>query len=262
MNKLKNILFVFIATLLFVGCDESKPELYDGPDLATFINADVTIYALEGSSAIDTIKVGVNVISQVERRVGIEVVNKGDAQDGVHYTIATEAIFPANSSIGYITIKGNYENLASDGPQDITITLKEADGIKIAGYSNVFECRLSQYCPLIISELAGDYEVVYEWWFEDALIHDAVVTVVDDVTIKIVTGGLDFDVVLDDTDPANFMATVAPQEQWVYGGTHPVFIQGTGSFSACDNTISLSVQHAMPSYPYAWGFDACNLVKK
>lgn len=262
MNKFKNILFVLISTLLFVGCDEAEPELYGGPDLASFINEEATIYALEGSSVVDTIKVGVNTIAKTERRVGVEVINKGDATEGVHYTIATEAIFPANSSVGYITIQGIYENLAKDGAQDITIKLTEADGVQIAGYSNTFECRLSQYCPLIISELAGDYEVVYEWWFEDTNVYDAVVSVVDDYTINVVTGGLDFNVVLDDADPANFMATVAPQVQWSYQGAHDVFIQGDGSFSSCDKTISLIVQHAMPSYPYAWGFDSCKLVKK
>lgn len=262
MKGIKFLLGVLLIANIFAACDDAAPEVYNGPSLASFLDSKTTIYALEGSTQLDTIKLGITTISEVERRVAVEVETTGSATEGVHFTIASEAVFPANSSIGYVTIKGEYDKLAQDGPQDIIIKLNGTSDVQIAGWNNTFNCRLSQYCPLVIDQMAGEYDVVYEWWFEDANVHDAVVTVVDDYTLNIVTGGLDFNVVLDDTDPANFNATVAPQVQWVYGGAHDVFIQGDGSFSACDQTITLRVQHAMPSYPYAWGFDECALVKR
>lgn len=65
-----------------------------------------------------------------------------------------------------------------------------------------------------------------------------------------------FDIIMDDSDPSNFVASIEKQEVGNYNETYGnVSVEGSGTSSVCENTITIPITHSLPIY--AWSPERC-----
>jgi len=105
MNKLKNILFVLIATLIFVGCDEEDPQLFSNSQ--AFVKFESSIASVNETG--DILKVVVQV-SDLNRKAAVTVDFDFDLTDIANPAVAGEDYLLMNDSKTLTFPKGVYQD--------------------------------------------------------------------------------------------------------------------------------------------------------
>lgn len=164
MIKLKNtnklILALLLVTAVFFGACEELEYKYSGPALASFTNGVAGGFYVENTgNSIDTIIVGVTTISGSARTINVGIDDTSTAISGTHYTLETNTVtIPANSSIGYVIVKGIYDGFTD--PMDfksLVLTIEPTTDIDAAQFDNQYVLALSQYSR--ITPWLGTYSV-------------------------------------------------------------------------------------------------------
>jgi len=246
--NLKHYIVALASIVAFASCEKNETINYDGPALAHFAGISTDgLYIQDTKTPIDTIWVGVTVKADVERTIPYTVIADGTtAVVGTHYEILTpKVVVPANSSLGYIAVKGNYANLkahyavADAKDLNIKIELNNGGDVNLAQFNTSIVAGVFDYMPFIPSEWNADYDVdVYSTTAAFVESYSTSLTLVEGKTFNIAKLG-DFEnvkLVIDDSNPAVFRAIFDDFS----GGVHSTY--GEITIKPISNYSNLSVK--------------------
>jgi hypothetical protein len=245
MKKALNIIMVASLLAMFlVNCKEEK-SLYDGPMLVHFNDSEGSFYVQDKAMTYE-IYVGLPFIANKDITVGVAIDAQGtSAVEGVSFSIANKSVtIPAGQSYAKIEINGIYAGTSPTG-DTLKLDISSVSDGEIADFKNSYVLMIYQYCPFNIDDLVGTYDFTSNA-FEDTWTVD--VQKVDDHTLRamdLYETGYNIDIVLDDSDPSNFTATVAKQPAWTHSSYGVASVKGAGTFSACSQTITVNLAHTV-----------------
>jgi hypothetical protein len=167
------------------------------------------------------------------------------AVSGTHYEIPGSVTIKKGESTGTLSVTGIYSGFSSE---ILTLGFKIEDDKVFNEDRAIFNMTLQRYCPFDINDFVGtwtvsdfsdyngqydDYQVTTEVYNGDTLLINGLWESTPTVLMA-----------FDDSDPANFTATIFDQfyaNHSTYGEMRIVEMS-PGSFSACNMTISTSFE--------------------
>lgn len=263
MKQISNIALLAI-TILFVmtGCDKTKPyDLIAPPALAHFISSSqvVSYYVRNSPSDSFVVQLGTTDISSSDRTVTYKVSSPTGAVNGTDYNIVSPAsgnsvIIKGGTVISSIVVKGKFSSYSSGKKDTLVFTLSEPS-IASAKFSDTIKLVLQRYCDVVPANFTGLYKKCFDtqagqpnYGPYTVNMPSAGVTATGATTGYVMisnfwdVGGADIRLNLNWTNPANFTTTVPAQFLYTdptYGAATVTGV-GTGTFSSCDNTFTVS----------------------
>ena len=140
----------------FTSCDEER-TLYKGPEYIMFADT-LTVLGVENSEEIFDIAIAATAVSDQDRTVAVEVVDKhSNAIEGIHYTLESNTVtIKAGELVGNIRIKGIAENLTVDYDPEVTLHLIADEKYQWDLYSgDTTRVVLRKVCPFDINAFSG-----------------------------------------------------------------------------------------------------------
>ena len=140
----------------FTSCDEER-TLYKGPEYIMFADT-LTVLGVENSEEIFDIAIAATAVSDQDRTVAVEVVDKhSNAIEGIHYTLESNTVtIKAGELVGNLRIKGIAENLTVDYDPEITLHLIADEKYQWELYSgDTTRVVLRKVCPFDINAFSG-----------------------------------------------------------------------------------------------------------
>ena len=140
----------------FTSCDEER-TLYKGPEYIMFADT-LTVLGVENSEEIFDIAIAATAVSDQDRTVAVEVVDKhSNAIEGIHYTLESNTVtIKAGELVGYLRIKGIAENLTVDYDPEVTLHLIADEKYQWDLYSgDTTRVVLRKVCPFDINAFSG-----------------------------------------------------------------------------------------------------------
>jgi hypothetical protein len=253
---MKKIFLILVTAFLgCISCSDPKLEVYNPADgqIAYFTGGttdDVYIQDLAVPQDI-SIEVGVTVASNVARTIAISADVSGNATAD-QYTIDNASLFiPANSYVGYIKLKGVYENLSQTVAAKLVLNLDAVSGAQVATFDNKYTLNLYQFTPFVRDEFIGTYKVIE--YDEDNVVldrYDSEITAGDNDNELIMGNIYNSDpgtqtvLIMDDSNPQRFRINFLPfLENFLFTSANDgdVFVEGfTGRFSAGLKTLDFT----------------------
>ncbi len=264
-NKFSS-LFTFITVLISAsfflsGCKKDKimtpnttASLFASPEGSYFITSD--------PNSVYKIPLGITRVPDKSITIQFTVSSPSGAVEGQQYTLSGNTItIPAGQTVDSIALNGIFSAYPAGRRDTLIFTISGGDVPSLVG-SNVYTLILQKYCSVDLDALLGDYDNTYD---EDPDSYGPYTTTVVSATATGPTsaelviknfgdyyfgpfgpGDLTYDtgvkVNIDWSDPADFFTTFPTQS---LGSIPPYGVStsraaGRGSFSSCDNTISVS----------------------
>lgn len=140
----------------FTSCDEER-TIYKGPEYIMFADT-LTVLGVENSEEIFDIAIAATAVSDQDRTVAVEVVDKhSNAIEGIHYTLESNTVtIKAGELVGNLRIKGIAENLTVDYDPEITLHLIADEKYQWELYSgDTTRVVLRKVCPFDINAFSG-----------------------------------------------------------------------------------------------------------
>ena len=140
----------------FTCCDEER-TLYKGPEYIMFADT-LTVLGVENSEEIFDIAIAATAVSDQDRTVAVEVVDKhSNAIEGIHYTLESNTVtIKAGELVGNLRIKGIAENLTVDYDPEVTLHLIADEKYQWELYSgDTTRVVLRKVCPFDINAFSG-----------------------------------------------------------------------------------------------------------
>ena len=140
----------------FTSCDEER-TLYKGPEYIMFADT-LTVLGVENSEEIFDIAITATTVSDKDRTVAVEVVDKhSNAIEGVHYTLESNTVtIKAGELVGNLRIKGIAENLTVDYDPEVTLHLIADEKYQWDLYNgDTTRVVLRKVCPFDINAFSG-----------------------------------------------------------------------------------------------------------
>ena len=140
----------------FTSCDEER-TLYSGPEYIMFADT-LTVLGVENSEEIFDIAIAATAVSDQDRTVAVEVVDKhSNAIEGIHYTLESNTVtIKAGELVGNLRIKGIAENLTVDYDPEITLHLIADEKYQWNLYSgDTTRVVLRKVCSFDINAFSG-----------------------------------------------------------------------------------------------------------
>lgn len=277
-SKYTGYAFMALAVLASIALNSCKKNnlsvdvsALKAPDAVAFVPATgvtTVSYFVKSTSDPYIIPVGITNVSNVDRTVQL-VYSSYKAVAGTQYNAPTSVTFKAGAATDSITFKGLFAGYA--GGRKDTVKIKFSGMNTVLGKDS-FQLIIQAYCDVISANLIGNYAnstdkftsgtattkpnytaIVSAWTpisSTSASIKLQNIGATPDVgwgyasanggfssTDPVITPGLS--ATLDWTNPANFTVTV-PLQNYFNDGTGMSTITATGSFSSCDNTLTLT----------------------
>ena len=156
----KNILLGIVASFAmlatFTGCHEEY-TLYQGNEYIMFADT-LTVLGVENSEEIFAIAIAATAVSDQDRTVAVEVVDKhSNAIEGIHYTLESNTVtIKAGELVGNLRIKGIAENLTVDYDPEIILHLITGEEHHWDLYNaDTTRVVLRKVCPFDINAFSG-----------------------------------------------------------------------------------------------------------
>lgn len=272
MTKLKttSIVLGLMATMVS-GLDSCKKNNFSvdvaplaAPDAVAFVPQTAVFtytYFVKNTNNPFIVPVGFTNVSSTDRIVNLTYASNR-AVVGTQFTAPTSIVIKGGTSIDSITFKGMFSGYPA-GRKD-TVKIKFV-GISTVYAKDSFQLIISGYCDVIAANLVGDYASstdtyngaastkpnykanVSAWTPISATSASVIIQNIgatpdngwgpfgpsDPVTTPGLTATLDW------TNPANFSVTI-PTQNYFNDGSGMSTITGSGSFSSCDNTLTVT----------------------
>jgi|SRR6218665_92217 len=259
-KKISGAVLAIAITVLFIGCDKNKPyETMMAESGVHFISTKRVIpyYIQDNATTTFTIELGTTDVSSTDRTVTFKVNTPTGAVEGTHYTLAshgTTVTIPAGQSKASIVVHGIFGPYG-DGTRIDTLQFVLTEPSIKAVLNDTLNLVLQRYCDVDLEQFTGIYKIQdYADGTPDGGPYTVEVTpgtsTGDNSGFVTVAGlwGIDVPTIrvnLDWSDPANFTSTVVRNTNWFnyppYGAVTINPVSG-GTFSSCDNTITLSYE--------------------
>ena len=270
MNKLL-ISFAFVALIGGSGCKKNNlvidkdpliPPQYAELVLPTFT---AKSYFITSDPATEfKIPVGITNVTNADRTIQFTYTS-ATAVQGTQYTAPASITIPAGKALDTLRIKGIFANYPSGRKDIVKVKITGGSAPAFVGKDSV-NVILQKFCPVVLNALLGNYSRTNELLGTGA--YGPYTTSVSSVTRvgptkgKIVVenifdygwGPITFDLDWADPDPNKFTTTVVTQTSGIadggtidpsYAGKEVMvrpFAGQSGTFDACDNTITLKMQ--------------------
>lgn len=268
LNKLSLFLTALAGVALLNSCDKTK--LYETtvpPPQAHFTNTIsgtsqyVSYYVTNSPTSTFNVVVGTTDVADVDRTVTFKITSPSGAVAGTHYSMVTTGstvTIPAGQTLANITIHGIFAPYAAGTRKDTVVFVLDQPSMEVADFADTVRVVFQRYCDVDLAALSGPYNNTNDY-YNGAFDWGPYSTTISDPTpgtngngIKKDTIRIDnfydygypLNVVLDWNDPANFMATIAPNGQRI--GTHTTYgaifanNRSGGSFSSCDQIFTIN----------------------
>jgi hypothetical protein len=259
MNKLKNLsLGLMASVLLIAGCKPKDSDILTDPELvATFTNRTGGDFYIQNVPNA-TFKVPVGITKPLDEPVTItvSVSSPTGAQAGQQYNLpSTTVTIPAGKVVDSLTVQGLFSGYATSRIDTLVFRITSSNPAA-APYNNTYRLVLQKYCAVTLSSFAGAWTQTND--NDGTPIYTSTVAAITAVNQTSATTGYimvtglwgvpgsgPIRVNLDWTNPANFKTDI-PTGQPLY--IHPTYgqasvrPQGSGTFSSCNNTLTLRYQ--------------------
>ena len=252
---------VIISVLLLSSCKKDK-IITPNTTASLFASTDGSYFITSDPNTVYKIPLGITRVPDKSVSIQFTVSSPSGAVEGQQYTLATNTItIPAGQTVDSIALNGIFSAYPTGRTDTLIFTITGGDVPALVG-SEVFTLVLQKYCDVDLDALLGDYTNTYD---EDPDAYGPYTVTVVSATATGPTsaalvikdfgdyyfgpfgpGDLTYDtgvtVNIDWSDPANFFTTFPTQSL----GTIPPYgvstsrAAATGTFSSCDNTISVS----------------------
>ncbi len=267
--NMKNIFkstFTFIAVLVSAmfflsGCQKDK--IITPNTTASLFGSDAGSYFITNDpNSVFKIPLGITRVPDKSISIQFSVSSPSGAVEGLQYTLANNTItIPAGQTVDSIALNGIFSAYPTGRRDTLIFTITGGDVPSLVG-SDVYTLILQKYCNVDLNALLGDYDNTYD---EDPDSYGPYTTTVVSATATGPTsaalviknfgdyyfgpfgpGDLTYDtgvtVSIDWSDPADFFTTFPTQSLGVVPpyGLSTSRASGRGTFSSCDNTISVS----------------------
>ena len=252
--------FLALFSMLTYSC-KKDPITVPNQQVAGFAGPSGSYFIKNESSSVFKIPVGVTTVSNVNRILEFTVSSPSGAEEGQQYTLGTTSVtIPAGSTVDSIELKGLFSGYATGRKDTLVFTMTGGD-IPVMESSNEFTVYMQKYCDVDLNSFLGDY--VNSSNSATGAKYKITVQSVESTgptSGYLMVKGLYREtsepvrVNLDWANPANFTTTVAGTSNIYTDATYgPVSVRpiGTGTFSSCDNTFTLSYQRYVAAGNFA-----------
>lgn len=270
-NAYLSAVLLFMVVLL-TNCN--KRDAYTTitpPAQANFLNATSgTYYVTNDPNSQFKIPIGVTTVSNSARTVTVSVTSPTNATASQYTIPSTTVTIPAGKAVDSLTVKGIFAGYAGTRPPDTLVFTINGGDAAASDYNNVYKLVLRKSCDVVAATLSGNYSQSTDFYNGAAStrpkytgnISNWVATSATSATVNIknvgstsdngwgyVTAAGGFSVTdpvitpgltatLNWANPANLTVTI-PLQNYFNDGSGVSTIQGTGTFSACDNTFTI-----------------------
>ncbi|NII24018.1 hypothetical protein HB364_02925 [Pseudoflavitalea sp. X16] len=195
------------------------------------------------------IPVGITAAAGKDVTFQFTVTSPSGAVEGQQYTLASKSItIPAGKTVDSISLKGIFD--AYDGGRKDTLIFKiTSGGVPVVSGSGEYTVILQQFCPLVMSEFAGDFKVLVDEW-EDYPPGTTIPLTVSGNKVSFyynVAPDANMKPIEIAIDPVTFETSVAPQTYGDYGSATIYSVKSVASDDnvavPCDKKITVVLNH-------------------
>lgn len=253
---------VLIASIFFLsGCKKDK-IITPNTEASLFASGDGSYFITSDPNTVFKIPVGITRIPDKDRVIEFTVTSPSGAVQGQQYILSGNTItIPAGQTVDSISLNGIFSAYPTGRVDTLIFTITGGDVPSLVG-SDVYTLILQKYCDVDLNALLGDYDNTYEqdpdpYGPYTATVVSATSTGPTSAQLLIKNfadyyfgpfgaGDPTYDtgitVNIDWSDPADFFTTIPTQPLGVIPpyGIATIKAAGKGSFSSCDNTITVS----------------------
>lgn len=247
----------FIALVLVAGIGvllhacKKNDGIVRAPQAVLFTNAgSAGSYSVPDNPAtVYKIPVGVTAAPDKDLTINFTITSPSGAVEGQQYTIASKSVtIKAGTTVDTISLKGLFSGFPS-GRKDTLVFKITSGGLPVVSGSDSYTVVLQQFCPLVMSDFAGNFEVLVDEW------EDYAPGTVIPVTVSGNTVSFYYDTAPDATrqpivvkiDPNTFVTSVDPV---AYGHYSTATILSAKSINAetnvavpCDIKFTVTLNH-------------------
>ena len=261
-NSLFTFIVVIISLSVLSSCKKDK-IVTPNTTASLFASSEGSYFITSDPNTVFKIPVGITRIPDKDRTIEFTVSSPSGAVEGQQYTLSGNSItIPAGQTVDSISLNGIFSAYPTGRVDTLIFTITGGDVPSLVG-SDVYTLVLQKYCDVDLDALLGDYDNSYDNQDPDAYgpytatIVSATSTGATSAQLVIQyfgdygfgpfgPGDPSYDtgitVNIDWSDPANFFTTIPTQPLGVYAPYGMITITGVGkgTFSSCDNTITIS----------------------
>jgi hypothetical protein len=257
--------------VMILACNKNNPyDTITPPAQAHFMNATIGTYFVKNDpNSTFKIPVGVTAKSGSSRNITYTVTSPTGAVSGTQYTLpASSVTIAAGSVVDSLTVKGIFAGFPGVRVDTLTFNITGGDAA-VSDYNSTYKLVMRKFCDVISTGLTGAYTNTKD--YDRALTGavsagrytatvsnwTALTATTASVNIKNLAATSDIGfgpfaanepialngitAILDWTNPANFTVSIASQPYMLTTfGYGPSTISGTGTFSSCDQTFTLT----------------------
>lgn len=258
MKSNRYILLLALAGPLTLLQSCIKEPLAIPPSVSEFTaNSPGTFFITNTANASFKVPVGITAVADVERTINYTVSSPTGAVAGKQYSIAKSSVtIPAGVVTDSIVVNGSFAEYSNSRIDTLVFTLTAGGSVQPSTFANTYKLVLQRYCAVSLPALAGTYRKSFDIDDSDPTAPYGPYDI--DVTSGTTTGtkgyilldnlwdvgSASIRVDLDWTDVNTFKTSIPDQFLYVdsrYGNARVRGV-GTGTFSACDNKLTLRYQ--------------------
>lgn len=254
--------FLAIGLVVGMGFAINACKKNDGikipPQAVLFANAGASGSYLvpNDPNTVYKIPVGITAPSNSDVTIDFSITSPSGATEGQQYTIAKKSVtIKAGSTVDSIPIKGLFSGYTSTR-RDTLVFKITSTGVPSVSGSNSFTLIMQQFCPLVMSDFAGDFTVLQDGW-EDYLPGDVIPLTVSGNTVSFyyatAPDATQKPIVIK-VDPNTFVTSV---DQVAYGHYASALIFSAKSVTSssnvvvpCDKKITVTLNHTSSAGNY------------
>jgi hypothetical protein len=265
---MKRIYLLLLVAAVVASC--KKNEMMIPPNAAEFLTKVTTdtYYIQNTPASVYKIPIGVTTVATQDRTINYTITSPTGATEGTHYSIANSGsiVIPAGQAVDTIVVRGLFAGYNTPRKDTLVFRITGGDFEPFAGASE-FKLALLKYCDVVPTDLVGNYTRSTDFYNGNpsaranytASISNWTPVTATSATVVIKNMGATSDngwgpfaatdgsitpgitATLDWADPANFTVTIA-QQNYFNDGSGNSTISGTGTFSACDQTFTITAK--------------------
>lgn len=261
--SMKSFKFFFSGAMLLsiiISCEKNNlvvdQDPLTVPEAARFVMSPTSSYynyyitQNPTPGSIFKIPIGVTTVTNTDRKVKFTY-SSVDAVEGTHYIAIPDITIPAGSAIDTLFLQGIFSAYPAGRMDTLKIRISNADSYVVQNaYQDSIFVILQSYCPVILSELGGDYDNTFEGTYGPYtssvtnLVSTSPTTAEGKLENVYDSGITASNVVFNWTSAASFTVTIPEQNTGLISSGYQVWIRtspgGTNTFSSCLNTITLT----------------------
>jgi hypothetical protein len=265
---MKKVYCLILLAAMAASC--KKAEMVIPPSVAEFltrVNTD-TYYIQNSPASVYKIPIGVTTVATQDRVINYTITSPTGATAGTHYSIANSGsiTIPAGKAVDTIVVRGLFAGYNTPRKDTLVFRITGGDFEPFTGASE-FKLALLKYCDVAEADLVGNYTRSTDFYnnspsarpnYTASLSNWTQVTPTS-ATVVIKNMGATSDngwgpfatsdgsitpgitATLNWANPSNFTVTIAQQDYFNDGSGNST-ISGTGTFSACDQTFTITAR--------------------